>query len=78
MTGTSGRNSLDFRQHFKAAHAGHVDVGQDQDQRLLAGTAIRARASVPNRKIHHEALRAQVAPKLLAKQRLDIGFVIDH
>jgi hypothetical protein len=27
-TGTFGRA---FRQHFKPAHAGHVDVGQDQD-----------------------------------------------
>ena len=29
------------------------------------------------RKIHHEALGAEVAPELLAKQRLNVGLVID-
>ncbi len=79
MTGTSGRNCLDLGQHFQPGHAGHVDVGQDQDQRLLdragdAGQRIRRRIG----KVHHETLRAQIAPELLAEQRLDVGFVIDH
>ena len=79
MTGTSGRICLDLGQHLQPGHAGHVDVGQDQDQRLLdrAGDA-RQRVGRRIGKIHHEALRAQVAPELLAEQRLDVGLVIDH
>jgi hypothetical protein len=64
---------------ISSGHAGHVDVGQDQDQRLLcrAGDASQ-RLSRRIGKLHHEALRAQVAPKLLTEQRLDIGFVVNH
>jgi hypothetical protein len=29
-------------------------------------------------KIHHEALRTQIPAELLAKQRLNVGLVIDH
>ncbi len=30
------------------------------------------------RKLHREAVGAQIAPELLPKQHLDIGLVIDH
>ena len=79
MTGTSGRICLDLGQHLKAGHAGHVDVREDQDQRLLDGVGdARQRVRRRNGKIHHEALRAQIAPELLAEQRLDVGLVVDH
>ena len=41
--------------------------------------AIRASASAAElAKFHHEALRTQIPAELLAKQRLDVGFIIDH
>jgi hypothetical protein len=79
MTGTVGTDFPDPGQHFKAGHAGHVDVGKDQDQRLFDGVGdAHQRVGRRNSKIHHETLRAQVAPELLAKQRLDVGLVVDH
>jgi hypothetical protein len=38
----------------------------------------RQRVRRRNRKIHHEALRAQIPPELLAEQRLDVGLVVNH
>jgi hypothetical protein len=78
MTGTSGR-SPDPGQHFQAAHAGHVDIRQDQDQRLLDGAGnARQRVGRRQRKVHRETLRAQVAPEMLTKQRFDVRFVVDN
>jgi hypothetical protein len=37
MTGTSGRAALAFRQQIETTHSGHVDVGQDQNQRFASG-----------------------------------------
>ena len=77
--GHVGPHLLDLGQHLEAGHAGHVDVGQDQDQRLLDGAGdARQRIRRRNGKIHHETLRAQIAAELLAEQRLDVGLVIDH
>ena len=46
---------------------------------LLDGVGnARQRVGGRNGKVHHETLRAQVAPELLAEQRLDVGLVIDH
>jgi len=57
-----------LRQKFKAAHSGHVDVGQDQDQRCTCGVADALKGAIPRLgKIHREAAGAEVAPKLLAK-----------
>ena len=79
MTGTFGPDLLHLWQHFEPGHAGHVDVGEDQDQRLLDGGGD-ARKRIRRRigKIHHEALGAQIAPELLAEQRLHVGLVIHH
>jgi len=71
MTGTSGRFRL--RQKLKSAHSGHVDVGQDQNQRCARGVADTLQGAISGlSKIHRKAAGAEVAPKLLAKQIFDI------
>ena len=78
MTGTSGRSRAHLRQHFEPAHAGHVDVGQDQDQRRIAISA--ARASAAGADGANSIVKrpdSQIAPELLTEQRFDIGLVID-
>jgi len=69
----------DLGQHLQARHAGHVDVREDQDQRLFnrAGNA-RQRVVRRNRKVHHETLCAQVPAELLTEQRLDVGLIVNH
>src|SRR4030081_818839 len=67
-----------LRQHLEPAHAGHVDVRQNQDQRRIgnvcgAGQRRRRRRG----ELHREAPGAQIAPELLTEQGLDIGLVID-
>ena len=79
MTGTSGRISFTFGSISSPVMPGMLmsDRIRISDARCVA--SIRASASAAElREIHHEALRAQVAPELLAKQRLDVGLVIDH
>src|SRR6266481_3674334 len=76
--GNVGPLRTHLRQHLEPAHAGHVDVGQDQDQRRVgnvrgAGKCCRRRRD----EFHREASGAQVAPKLLTEQGFDIGLVID-
>src|SRR3954462_2521991 len=72
-------NSLCFWQELKSAHTGHVDVGQDQDQRCAGRvTDLLKRAGAGLGKVHVEAAGAEIPPELLAKQHLDIGFVIDN
>jgi len=64
---------------ISSPHPGHVDVREDQDQRLLDGRG-NARQRVRRRtgEIHHETLCAQVPAELLAEQRLDVGLIINH
>jgi hypothetical protein len=67
-----------LRQKFKAAHARHVDVGEDQDQRCTGRVADALQRAVRRlRKIHREAAGAKIASELLTKQHLDIGFVVN-
>src|SRR5665811_537866 len=66
------------RQHFEAAHARHIDVGQDQDQRWVPdfggpGQCVGRRRS----KLHRKAFGFQVTAELLAEQLFDIGLIID-
>ena len=70
---------LDLRQHFKTGHSGHIDVRQYQYWWLLNSTRdTRQRLRGGLRKIHREAAVADVASELLAKQRLNIGFVVNN
>src|SRR6202022_655538 len=76
--GNIGPLRAHLRQHIEPAHAGHVDVGQNQDQRRIgnvggAGQCGRRRWG----KLHQEAPGAQVAPELLTEQGFNIGLVID-
>src|SRR5712672_3398662 len=67
-----------LRQKLKSAHSGHVDVGQDQNQRCARGVADTLQGAISGlSKIHRKAAGAEVAPKLLAKQIFDIGFVVN-
>ena len=71
--------SLGLGQEFKPAHPRHVDVGQDQDERSVAGIADalkRRRRGLG--KFHGKAASAEIAPELLAEQQLNIGFVINN
>src|SRR5262249_6319020 len=77
--GHIGSRCLHPRQHFQATHAGHIDVGQDQDQQGVSdrlGTLQRLRRR--GRELHEETPGANVAAKLLAKQVFDVRFVVDH
>jgi hypothetical protein len=77
MTGVRSRR-FRLRQKLKSAHAGHIDVGQNQNQRCARGVLDTLQGAISGlSKIHGEAAGAEVAPKLLAKQILDIGFVVN-
>ena len=67
-----------FGQKVEAAHAGHVHVGENQNQTGLGFGDYFERLHPRPREIHLEPGRAQVAAELLAKQSLDIGLVVDH
>src|SRR4029450_5935228 len=55
------------------------DVGKDQDQRCTCRITDQFKRAVCRlRKIHREAAVADVASELLAKQRLNIGFVVNN
>ena len=79
ITGTSGRS---LGQKLKTAHPRHVDVGEDQDERYarrVADALKCGRAGLGE--LHGELASAEVPPfppKALAKQHLDVRFVIDH
>src|SRR5260370_1778988 len=76
--GTVRSRSLRIRQKLKSGHSGHVDVGQDQNQRRAGGVADTLERAVSRLgKIHREAAGAEVAPKLLTKKVLRIGFVVN-
>src|SRR5258707_2924112 len=79
MTGTSGRATFGLRQKLKTAHSRHVDVGKDQDQGCTRRVTDQFKRAVCRLgKIHREAAVADVASELLAKQRLNIGFVVNN
>ena len=78
MTGSSGRWRLDLAQQGQPVHAGHVDVGQDDDQLRLdpLGELVQrllARAG----EVQHIGALAHFAAEALAEQFGDIGLVID-
>src|SRR5579864_8701818 len=76
--GNVGPQRPDLRQHLKPAHARHVDVGQDENQRGITHLAcpLKCRRS-RLRELHLKPPGAQFAAKLLAKQRFNIRLVID-
>src|SRR6266436_8149273 len=77
--GDVGSCCLGLRQKLKTGHSRHVDVGKDQDQRCSRRVTDQLkRAGCRLRKIHHEAAVADVASESLAKQRLNIGFVVHN
>ena len=54
-------------------------IGQDQDERHACGISNALKRGRARRgKLHREAAGAEVVPKLLAKQHLDIGLIINH
>src|SRR5205823_3575344 len=66
-------------QHLKPAHAGHVDIGQNQYQRGIGdvgGADQRRRRR--GRKLHQETPGAQIAPELLTEQVFDVRLVINN
>jgi hypothetical protein len=79
MTGASGSQRLHFRQHFEPGHARHVDVGEDEDQRVFRSARnLYERIGRGHRKLHSQAPGTQVPTEMLAKQRLDVGLVVGH
>jgi len=75
----SARNSLLYRDALRTREVldgvAGIDSAKRADgyfanalQRLVGGSC----------KIHCEVAGAEIAPELLAEQRLDIGFVVDH
>ena len=72
-------HGLRFGQKLKAGHPRHIDVRQDEDQRdalRVADALQRCRSRLG--KFHHKPAAAEVAPKLLAKQHLNVWLVVDH
>src|SRR5712675_1806550 len=60
-------------------HSRHVDIGKDQYQRCTRRVTDQFKRAVCRlRKIHREAAVADVASESLAKQRLNIGFVVNN
>ena len=79
MTGTSGRSSLTLGSISRPLMPGMLisDRIRISDCSMGAGNA-RQRVGRRQGKVHRETLRAQVAPEMLTKQRLDVGFVVDN
>jgi hypothetical protein len=76
ITGTSGRSAL--ASGSKTAHPRHVDVRQNQNQRLVACISDVLKCGGSGlRKFHCEAVGAEVASELLAKKHLDVGLVVN-
>src|SRR6476646_6292661 len=70
---------LRLAQKLKAGHPRHVDVRKNEDQRTVAhirNALQRHRGRL--RKLHREAVSAEIAPELLAKQHLYIGVVVNN
>src|SRR5271156_5971427 len=66
-------------QQVQAAHPRHVDIREDQNERLTGdGVDQLKRFGCRAREIHLEAAITNLAPELLAEQCLNVGFVIDH
>ena len=70
---------LRLGQKLKAAHTGHVDVRQNQDERLIASTGDELKCRIGGLgKFHRESARAKIVPKLLPEQNLHVRLVINH
>src|SRR5450759_1761210 len=70
-------HGLRFGQKLKAAHPRHVDVGKDQNERLVSGLGDALKCQAGRLcKIHRESTCAEVMPELLAEQQLDIRFIV--
>ena len=79
MTGTSGRAALAFGNSSRPLIPGMLMSDRIRINDAAAASLMRLRALFRRLcKIHREAVVAQVAPELLAKQRLDIGFVVNN
>ena len=70
---------LDLPQERQPVHSGHIDVRQDDDQlRLDLARKTLKRLRGREREMQHVDALPHLAPKLLAEQLRDIGFVIDN
>src|SRR6266478_5610934 len=67
-----------FRQHFEPAHAGHVDVGQNQDQGRIPFSGPNQCRGRRRSKLHEEPPGFYVSPELLTKQGFYVGLIVDH
>jgi hypothetical protein len=77
MTGTSGRAALAFGNSSRPVIPGMLMSERIRINYAAAASLISLSAlSADWGKIHREAAVADVAPELLAKQRLNIGFVV--
>src|SRR5262249_39958178 len=70
---------LGLGQKLKPAHSRHVDIGQDQYERSIARIAdTLQRDGSGLREFHGKATGAEIASKMLPKQHLNIGLVVDN
>jgi hypothetical protein len=69
---------LGISTRYAAAQAGHVDVGQNQDQRSVGNSLVALQCGRSGqRELHDEATRTKITPEMLPEHALYIGLVID-
>src|SRR5262249_11932005 len=74
-----GARGLRLRQQLQTAHPWHVDVGKDQNKRDLHRISDALKRSGGRLgKLHGKATGAQITSELLAKQHLNVRFIVDH
>src|SRR6478752_222946 len=78
ITGTSGRAALAFGNNSRPVIPGMLMSERIRINDAPAASLISLRALCRLSKIHREAAVADVASELLAKQRLNIGFVVNN
>ena len=79
MTGTSGRAALALGNSSRPVIPGMLMSDRMRINDAPAASLMQLKGTVSRlRKIHREASVADVASELLAKQRLNIGFVVNN
>src|SRR5262249_56467526 len=66
-----------FGQELEAAHARHIDVGQNQYERARIADALK-RCRRRLGKFHRKATGPKVAAELLTKQHFNVGLIINN
>src|ERR1700730_3889932 len=76
--GTSGRRAFALRRSSRPVIPGMLMSERTRISERSPASAMHCSAIGRLRKLHREAVSAEIAPELLAKQHLDIGLVVDH